>query len=524
MFVKNCLSLTLATVLGVAANVCVAASEKGPSSSDTPYVVMTEPGWDVISLLTVGDRVPRQGGKAGETYRMVGTPDGLGAFDNGDGTFTVLMNHEIAEHKGVVRAHGAKGAFVSRWVIRKNDLSVTGGSDLIREVNIWQDGQYLNPLKPKTGGAVTLSRFCSADLSPRSAFFNKASGKGFNGLIFMNGEEKGPEGRAFAHIASGPNTGVSWQLPRLGKFSWENAVAHPASGDLTLVFGTDDATPGQVYLYVGEKQKKGNEIERAGLTNGRLFGIKVSGIARTSRDEEIQDRTAFALADLGDVSNLTGAQLQRASIDAGVTEFLRPEDAAWDTRNPNVLYFVTTDRFDSSKISAGSDKARTRLYKLEFFDVRKPQEGGLIYTLIDGSDPRIQMFDNITVNGEGHILIQEDPGNQFYNAKTWLYDADARKLTQIAMSDPQRFGDVGADSVVTPGDDRIKPANTEGVNFSRDEENSGVIEITELLKGSKRYEAGRRYYLAVNQAHFKSNDEELVEGGQMYLMVGPTPK
>jgi hypothetical protein len=39
---------------------------------------------------------------------MVGISDGLGAFDNGDGTFTVLMNHEIANTLGVTRAHGAK--------------------------------------------------------------------------------------------------------------------------------------------------------------------------------------------------------------------------------------------------------------------------------------------------------------------------------------------------------------------------------------------------------------------------------
>ena len=35
------------------------------------------------SILTVGDAVG--------SYRMVGVPDGLGAFDNGDGTFTVLL-------------------------------------------------------------------------------------------------------------------------------------------------------------------------------------------------------------------------------------------------------------------------------------------------------------------------------------------------------------------------------------------------------------------------------------------------
>ena len=32
---------------------------------------------------------------------MVGIPDGLGAFDNGDGTFTVLMNHELGNTQGV---------------------------------------------------------------------------------------------------------------------------------------------------------------------------------------------------------------------------------------------------------------------------------------------------------------------------------------------------------------------------------------------------------------------------------------
>jgi hypothetical protein len=37
-------------------------------------------------------------------YRMVGIPDGLGAFDNGDRTFTLLMNHELGSTLGAVRA------------------------------------------------------------------------------------------------------------------------------------------------------------------------------------------------------------------------------------------------------------------------------------------------------------------------------------------------------------------------------------------------------------------------------------
>ena len=51
------------------------------------YLTPTAPGVEVTPLLTTGDSV---GG-----YRMVGVPDGLGAYDNGDGTFTVLMNHEL---------------------------------------------------------------------------------------------------------------------------------------------------------------------------------------------------------------------------------------------------------------------------------------------------------------------------------------------------------------------------------------------------------------------------------------------
>jgi len=45
-------------------------------------------------------------------------PNRHGAFDNGDGTFTVLMNDEISGN-GIVREHGFRGAFVSTWIIER---------------------------------------------------------------------------------------------------------------------------------------------------------------------------------------------------------------------------------------------------------------------------------------------------------------------------------------------------------------------------------------------------------------------
>jgi hypothetical protein len=43
-------------------------------------------------------------------------------------------------------------------------------------------------------------------------------------------------------------------------------------GDKTVVAGLDDATPGQVYFYIGTKTTTGTEIEKAGLSNGNLYG------------------------------------------------------------------------------------------------------------------------------------------------------------------------------------------------------------------------------------------------------------
>src|SRR5574341_259664 len=201
------LILVLATVGTVLANTIT-----GPSSSQSPYIVRSQPGVISQAILTVGDSVNFK--PDGVTpYRMVGIPDGLGAFDNGDGTFTLLMNHELGNTAGIVRDHGAKGAFVSKWIIRTEDLNVMNIQDLIQNVMAWNTTTY--QYEPATVAQKTFSRFCSADLAPVSAYYNVASGLGYNGHIFMNGEESGTEGRAFAHFMNG----TSYELPYLGKFA-----------------------------------------------------------------------------------------------------------------------------------------------------------------------------------------------------------------------------------------------------------------------------------------------------------------
>ncbi|MDZ4718509.1 MAG: DUF839 domain-containing protein [Roseiflexaceae bacterium] len=450
------------------------AGISGPSSSVAPYVVSVDTTARLTSILTVGDSVNTKPGSA-TPYRMVGIPDGLGAFDNGDGTFTVLMNHELGSALGIARAHGGIGAFVSKWVVRKDTLTVVSGADLIQQVATWNTNtSSFNA--PTTG--VVFNRFCSADLPPLSAFYNAATGNGYNGRIFMNGEEAGAEGRAFGHLLDG----TTYELPRLGKFSWENSLAHPAAGDKTIVAGTDDGTGGQVYIYVGTKTNSGSAIDKAGLNNGTLYGVKVTGVPAEISATGIASGTAFTLADLGNVANTTGAALETQSVTAGVTTFLRPEDGAWDPSNPNDFYFVTTNSF----------AAPSRLWRLRFTDATNPTLGGTISMLLDGTEGP-KMMDNMTISKNGQILIQEDPGNQTYVAKIWRYSIAQDTIFEIAKHDPAVFDPAVASPLLT-----------------QDEESSGILDVSDIL--------GDGTFLFDVQAHVANSDPELVERGQLNLL------
>src|SRR5262245_55714313 len=161
---KKLVAATAAVVAVAAAGTAIANAITGPSSSQSPYVVRTMNGVVTKSILTTGDSVNNK--PDGVTpYRMVGIPDGLGAFDNGDGTFTVLMNHELGGTDGVVRAHGNKGAFVSRWIVDTDSLEVLHGEDLIQVVKTWNGAAWVTT-------STTFGRFCSGDLPQRSALDN----------------------------------------------------------------------------------------------------------------------------------------------------------------------------------------------------------------------------------------------------------------------------------------------------------------------------------------------------------------
>lgn len=441
------------------------------AAADMTWLKPVAEGWSVKPLLNVGDAVGSSG------YRMVGVPDGLGAMDNGDGTLTILMNHELGKDQGKNRRHFGRGAFVSRWVLDIASLKVTKGDDQMRKVLLWLGDEKKHVNAP----AYSFNRLCSADLPALSALYDAPSGKGFNGRLFMNGEEDRDGGRAFAHVVSGEQQGISYELPHLGKFAWENAVANPATGVKTVVMGMDDSPGGQVYMYVGEKRHAGNPVEKAGLVGGDLYGIKVDG-------------KRFGFVKFGDVAAMTGDELEKAGQKMGITNFMRPEDGSWDANNPKTFYFATTDKIDGS----------SQLFQLTFDDLSHPENGGVIKVVLNARDIGAQMFDNITVSGDGSLLVEEDPGDNPHVASIWQFDPKTGKAIKVAKVAPEAFLDKTSPAFLT-----------------QDEENSGIIEVTDLVKNAPWFELGKRYYLGTLQVHAKSKDPELVEDGQLYLLSGP---
>jgi hypothetical protein len=464
---------------------------KAQITTVTPYIQPVSAGVTTKAILTVPETI---GG-----YKMVGIPDGLGAFDNNDGTFTLLMTHEIGNTLGVIRAHGAKGAFVSKWVINKSNLNVVSGSDLITSVYGWNTTTQSSDASTAT---VAFNRFCSADLPAVNAFYNPSSGLGTRSRIFMKGEEGGATGYAVASVASGTNIGKSYIL---GKFNlttngsgltavaaWENLLANYYLQDKTIVIGNNDGgtgiMAGSIAVYVGTKTNAGTEADKAGLTNGTLKFVNVTGNA-----VEIADATTRA-------TNIANGMAFTLSATAS-TSFSRPEDGAWDPNDPTKYYFVTTDRLDQVADGVGTQVGRSRLWRLNFTNITNPDLGGTIDMLLDGTEGQV-MMDNMTIDKYGHIILLEDVGGNAHNGKIWQYTIATDQIKMIAKHDAARFGDIVggvAQAATAP--------------FTNDEETSGIIDVSDIL--------GAGNFLFVDQAHYNIGDVEAVEGGQLLRLYNP---
>jgi Bacterial protein of unknown function (DUF839) len=502
--------LVLAVMAALVATAAAIAAPKGgtgtgPSTTTKPYVLPVADGVQINSLLTVGE------GAASNGYEMVGIPDGLGLVrPQGDGgrDFTIFMNHELRNTQGIPRRHGQNGAFVSEMEIDPKTLEVQRGADLIDPgVRFWDYVTQTYGPNPSTGGPnprdpsdtfeaqlAQFARFCSSSITEWMQLYNPSSQNGYKGQLYFANEENGDPGRLFGVTTDGQ----AQQLPRLGLFSWENTVAAQNQDDTTLVMGLEDVAAGQLWIYEGEKQDGGNPFDRAGLTNGQNFVLDLADEsvstdagfrAKYGKGEPVE----FTLGEEEIVDWDSSAARQNAEATAKGLTLNRIEDGHFDPRHPDDFYFLTTEGGGTAQVEPGVSRDGGGLWRIRFTDVDRPELGGTIELLLDGTEPPyLNKPDNMGMDDKGNLLIQEDPGANPQLARIVAYDVDSGARGIVARFDPARFLGPGAEFL------------------TQDEESSGIIDLKKAM--------GPGWFAFDAQVHKAHPDPEKVEHGQLLLM------
>lgn len=531
------MKLKKTAAIGVIATAACALAVPASANSEFSYMEAVASGAQLKVLATSGDTF---GG-----VLFPGIPDGIGVLRDGKNA-TIFLTHELsaanATAAGISRANGAaSAATVSALNLDTASKSITAARDMLSSV-VWYDyatkSASSTPTAPAGAAAKdeygtpthtkALNRFCSAHMAQPGELSYRVKGKngefttyGYTGPAFFTGEEGGDESRGFVMNTEGELV----QLPKLGLAAWENFLVNPNSGRATVVMGNEDgsATDSQLFMYVGQKETEGKWYEKAGLTNGQLYVASVNGNGSDNDIRKNAVKGAATMVSFNPINTDVNGKEQNIQARSLGTEFARVEDGAWDPKNPNVYYFVTTESNKDKGATAPNPATPTvsrdggALWRMTFVDVKNPLAGATITMLLDGTEaPYLSKPDNIEVDGAGNVLIQEDPGNNDLVARMVAYRIADGKLATVTKFKNEYFA-VGAKQFIT-----------------KDEESSGVTDVTDILRTSKNdknsyyvYDAqihatptAARPDLAGNKAAAAALAQS-IEGGQVYLLTIP---
>jgi hypothetical protein len=505
-------------------------------------------------------------------YTPPGIFDGLGAYDNGDGTFTVLANSELGTvsrtdptlvgYGYLVGDVALKGARISKFIIDKDtdDNALNGyqsalisGGIAYKQI-IDASGNPVTSAAQINGG---FNRFCSSSYEKANQF---GAGNGFVDSIFLTGEETS-NGLLYALDTK---TEVIYALPGLGKAGWETAVQVNTGSTQTIGLLCMDDNTAPIYLWVGSKVLGAGFLERNGLaaSQGNVYtwvptGSSIGTAAGTSGVPDSADLNALALGTPAagtwvlvgtgaQVALLSQSELLARANALGALQFSRLEDASINPSNGQQVVFATTGNSDfggadtfgnlitldlsgafnsNGLIAAGNSTALEVIYDADRgFDPTKitgdiDTDAERLYAATFGANT-IRNPDNLTWSPDGSIYVQEDKSvsSAYFaqqEASIWQVSPTATDpVTGQALA--TRWMQIDRTAVPTAYG-QTDPSPTDFGNW----ESSGIIDVSAIYG-----EQGGTLFLADVQAHSLKDgniggNNYLVEGGQLNLIQNP---
>jgi hypothetical protein len=474
-----------------------------------PYAVGVDGDYYTKRLLSVGDTVPETSNPA-KQFQMIGIPDGLGAYKAGEHRI-VYMNHELVHNtlsEPVVGEPLNRGPIVSKLVLDRNGKVLSGERAYD---TVYLEDTLVGPAPTTTNATPSFSRFCSASLAGRQ--------EGFDRWIYLANEESTGaatfDGKGGITVAVFDNEAHG--VPALGHFAWENALVQRGTGKYTVIMSMEDGpasqdraqSNSQLYMYVGEKDrsKGATVLERNGLVGGTLYVFRSKDATKNSESTFFDGTIEGEWISLGNVTNLTDVQLEAASDAVNAMIFARPEDGAFNLKNRDEYFFVTTGE--------GTGNNLGRLYSLDL--TGKDSTGPARLTVEYNADQVIAAGGDIAIS----------PDNIDVSRDYLMINEDGTTTSRAVMAAKKRDGsiwrfDIDEDGIDLSSALRIVELNPHG----RDRiavgpgvwETSGIIDATELY--------GKDTWLFDVQAHSPTTAPKpnTVEDGQLLLLIGPNGK
>lgn len=525
------------------------------------------PNLKVSSLITNGEF--SNGLQPGDSvFTPTGIFDGLGAYDNRDGTYTVLANSELGPTAGVpyfVDGVALTGARITKFIIDKDvDNNARNGyqsaviaSGIAYDAIMDANGNRVSAASQINGG---FNRFCSGSFEAANLF---GRNRGFVDAIYLTGEEA-DEGLFYALDT---RTNTLHALAGLGRGGWETAIQVDTGSRNTVGVLLMDDNTAPIYLWVGEKSKAGNAdfLQRNGLAKeqGSLYtwvpaNGSIGTAAGTAGVPDSADLKALALgtaaegrwALVGSGDQVAGwdeATLRGNANALGALQLSRLEDASINPRNGRQVVFATTGNsafggadtfgnlitldlmrsFDRQGLISLSNRSDLAVIydgdrQIVAWDALNGDGDGAIGSGEQGAFGAtiIRNPDNLTWSRDGFIYVQEDrsvPSGFFAQQEASIFKVNARAkdpVTGQALS--ERWLQIDRTAVPTVyGQSDPNPADYG--NW----ESSGIIDVSAIYG-----EAAGSLFLADVQAHNLVNGSiggsgYLVQGGQLNLIQNP---